>query len=53
MSEVTTALTTAMQSVADNAMAALSAVLPIAVPIFGGIIMIGVAIKVVKKFTGR
>lgn len=53
MSEVTTALTTAMQSVADNAMAALAGVLPVAVPVFGGLIMIGVAIKVVKKFTGR
>lgn len=53
MAEVTTALVTAMQSVADNAMAALTGVLPVAVPVFGGLIMIGVAIKCVKKFTGR
>lgn len=53
MAAVTEALVTAMQTVSDNAMAALSGVLPVAVPVFGGLIMIGVAIKTVKKFTGR
>ena len=50
---VITALTTAMQTVADNAMTSLSGVLPVAVPVFGAVIMIGIAIKVVKRFTGR
>lgn len=50
---VITALTNAMKTVADNAMTSLGDVLPVAVPVFGAIIMIGVAIKVVKRFTGR
>lgn len=53
MADVTSALVAAMQTVADNSLAALTGVLPVAVPVFGGLIMIGVAIKTVKKFTGR
>lgn len=42
-----------MQDAADEAVAAVSAILPIALPILGIILAIGIGIKVFKKVTGR
>lgn len=47
------ALSTALGSTATDALSAISAVLPVALPVMGGIIVISVGLKVFKKVTGR
>lgn len=53
VSDVVTALTTAVTSIAGNIMDGIAAILPVAAPIMGAMLVIGVGIAVVKKFTGR
>lgn len=50
---VTTALSNGFSSVASDAMGAISAILPIALPILGAVIVVVVGIKIFKKVTGR
>lgn len=50
---VASALGTAMTSVAADATSAITTILPIAAPILGAIIVIGVGIRVFKRFSGR
>lgn len=50
---VTAALTTAFSSIATDAMSAISAVLPIALPIMGAIVVVTVGIKIFKKVTSK
>lgn len=50
---VTGALTTAFTSIASDAMSAISAVLPIALPIMGAIVVVTVGIKIFKKVTSK
>lgn len=52
-SGVVTALTTAFSTVAGEATDAIGAVLPIALPIMGAIVVVGIGIKIFKKVTGR
>ena len=48
---VTDGLTSALGTVAGDMTGAISAVLPIALPVMGGILVVAVGIKVFKKFT--
>ena len=48
---VTAALTTALGSVASDMTGAIVAVLPIALPVLGGILVVTVGIKAFKKFS--
>lgn len=50
METVTSALTTAMTSVANGAMGAIGDILPIALPVMGAIVVVGIGVKVFKKF---
>lgn len=49
---VTDALTTAMTSTAAECTSAISAVLPVALPVMGALVVVGIGIKVFKKVTG-
>ena len=49
---VTEALTTAMTSTASECTGAISAVLPVALPVMGALVVVGIGIKVFKKVTG-
>lgn len=48
---VTDSLTTALSSIASEMTGAVSAVVPIAVPVLGGILVVTLGIKAFKKFT--
>ena len=48
---VTEALTTALGTVASDMTGAVAAVLPIALPVLGGILVVTVGIKAFKKFS--
>ena len=50
---VISALTGAMQTDANAALSAIQSILPIALPILGAIVVVGVGIKIFKKVTGR
>lgn len=43
----------AFSSVASDCMSAISASLPIALPVMGALVVVGLGIKVFKKVTGR
>lgn len=53
MEAVVSALTTGISSVATEAMGAIGAVVPVALPVFGAIVVVGIGLKVLKKITGR
>lgn len=53
MADVTTALTTAMGTVATSALSAISGIVPVAAPVLGGILIIGIGIRAFKKLAGR
>jgi hypothetical protein len=53
MEAVTTALTTGVTSIATEAMSAVGAVVPAALPIGGVVIVVGIGLRVFKKVTGR
>ena len=53
MSDVVTALGTALGTVATSAMSAISGIVPVAAPILGAILVVGIGIKAFKKITGR
>ena len=50
---VTGALTTGITTIAGDAMSAAGSVVPVALPIMGAIVVVGIGIKVFKKVTGR
>lgn len=50
MEAVTTALTGALTTVATGATSAIGDVLPIALPVMGAIVVIGIGVKVFKRF---
>ena len=52
-SGVTGALTAAFTSIASDCMSAISAVLPIALPIMGAIVVGTIGIKIFKKVTSK
>lgn len=53
MSDIVTAMGTAVGSIADSAMSGIAAILPIGAPIMGAILIIGIGIRTFKKFSGR
>ena len=53
MSDVVTALTTALGTVATGALSAISGVVPVAAPVLGGVLVIGIGIRAFKKLAGR
>lgn len=50
---MSTALVTALGSVATGATDAIGDILPVAAPVLGAILIIGIGIRAFKKFTGR
>lgn len=52
-STVTSALTAAFISIASDCMSAISAVLPIALPIMGAIVVVTIGIKIFKKVSSK
>lgn len=52
VSDVVTALTTAMGTVATGAMGAVSGIIPVAAPVLGAILVIGIGIRTFKKVSG-
>lgn len=48
---VTTAMTSAITSIASDALSGLQSIIPVAAPIMGGLLMISVGIRTFKKFT--
>ena len=50
---VTSALSTAFQSVATDCLSAIQAILPIALPVLGALVVVGIGIKIFKKVTGK
>ena len=53
MSDVVTALTTGLGTIATGALSAISGVVPVAAPVLGGILVIGIGIKAFKKLAGK
>jgi len=50
---VTSALSTAFQTVANDCLSAIEAILPIALPVLGALVVVGIGIKIFKQVTGR
>lgn len=50
---VTTALTSGITTIAGDAMSAIASVVPVALPIMGAVVVVGIGIKVFKKVSGR
>lgn len=50
---VTGALTAAFTTIASDCMSAISAVLPIALPIMGAIVVVTIGIKIFKKVSSK
>lgn len=47
---IVTAMTTAVSTIASDALSGIAAVVPVAAPIFGGMLIISLVIKTVKRF---
>lgn len=52
MEAVTTALTTGLTSIATGATGAIGSIIPVAAPVLGAILIIGIGIKAFKKVSG-
>lgn len=52
-STVVTALTGALTTTASQCQDAIAAVLPVALPVMGAIVVVSIGIKIFKKVTGR
>lgn len=53
MEALTTALTTGFSTVVDDMMSSVGSIVPIALPVMGGIAVVGIGIKIFKKVTGK
>lgn len=53
LTTISTAMTDGLTTVVSDAMTGISNIIPVALPVMGAMILIGVAVKTVKKFTGR
>ena len=53
MEAISTALTTSFKSVGSELTGIISSVLPIALPIVGGVMVVVIGIKIFKKITGK
>ena len=52
-STVVSALTSALTTTASECKDAIAAVLPVALPVMGAIVVVGIGLKIFKKVTGR
>lgn len=50
---VVSAMVTAITTIASDATSGIAAIVPVAAPVLGGMILIGVCVRTVRKFTGR
>lgn len=50
---VSAALGTAFTTVASDCLSAITTILPIALPVLGALVVVGIGIKIFKKVTGR
>lgn len=46
-------MSTALGSVADSAVSAIQAIVPVAAPVLGAVLVIGISIRAFKKLAGR
>lgn len=53
ISAVTEALKTGITTISSDAMSAVASVIPVALPIMGAIVVVGIGIKVFKKVAGK
>lgn len=53
MEALVTSVTSGISDMATSAMSAMGAVVPVALPVLGGMVVIGIAIKVFKRVTGK
>lgn len=53
ISTVTEALTNGISTIGTDAMSAVGSVIPVALPIMGAIVVVGIGIKVFKKVAGK
>ena len=53
MADVATALTTGLGTVATGAVDAIADIVPIAAPVLGAVLIIGIGIRAFKKIAGR
>lgn len=53
MSDVVSAMSTALGTVASSAMSGIAGIVPVAAPVLGAILVVGIGIKAFKKITGR
>lgn len=51
MEAVVTSLTSAITTFAGDAMGAIGTIIPVVLPIMGAIVVVGIGIKVFKKFS--
>lgn len=52
-SGVTSAMTTAFSTIASDAMSLIAAVIPVALPILGAVVLVTIGIRMFRKITGR
>lgn len=52
-SGITSAMTSAFSTIASDAMSLISAVIPVALPILGAIVLVTIGIRMFRKITGR
>ncbi len=50
---VVTAMTTAITTISNDALSGIASIVPVAAPVMGGLVLIGVCIKTVRKLIGR
>lgn len=50
---VVNAMVTAITTISSDALTGIAQIVPVAAPVLGGLILIGVCKKVVTRFTGR
>lgn len=50
---VVSAMVTAITTISSDALTGIAQIVPVAAPVLGGLILIGVCKKVVTRFTGR
>lgn len=53
VSTISTAMSTALGTVASDGLSAIASIAPVAVPVLGAMLVVGIAIKSFKKISGQ
>lgn len=53
MDAVTSAIVSGVSGIAESGMTTVGSVIPVALPIMGALVVVGIGIKVFKKVTGK